>query len=188
MSKRTFVWLRDDGRVHTLETCFYCFDGGRHVALGHITGVTDTAPVCLTYRVECDESWSTRAVRVERLNSNLPCLALYADGKGHWTDHAGRDVESLHGCIDVDVSLTPFTNTLPIRRLSKALHTPTEINVVYLDIAHWKHERVRQRYTRLAPNQYRYEGIFRDFQAVLKVDDDGFALHYPGLFDRIGSS
>jgi hypothetical protein len=42
---------------------------------------------------------------------------LSADGKGRWFDAKGTHLAELDGCIDIDISATPFTNTLPIRRL-----------------------------------------------------------------------
>ena len=43
-------------------------------------------------------------------------LHLESDGEGHWQEN-GKDRPDLHGCIDIDIQATPFTNTLPIRRL-----------------------------------------------------------------------
>jgi hypothetical protein len=33
--------------------------------------------------------------------------------------------------------------------------------------------------------EYRYEGIFRNFTANMKVDVDGFVIDYPTLFTRL---
>ncbi|WP_165501349.1 putative glycolipid-binding domain-containing protein [Pedobacter psychrodurus] len=37
-------------------------------------------------------------------------------------------------CLDIDISLTPFTNTLSIRRLVFNGHLRNRIEVVYIDI------------------------------------------------------
>ncbi|MBA3412108.1 MAG: putative glycolipid-binding domain-containing protein [Actinobacteria bacterium] len=42
---------------------------------------------------------------------------LRANGRGEWRGSDGRARAEFAGCIDVDVSTTPFTNSLPVRRL-----------------------------------------------------------------------
>jgi hypothetical protein len=37
----------------------------------------------------------------------------------------------------------------------------------------------------VAGREYTYEGIFRDFTATLKVDQDGIVGDYPTLFKRL---
>jgi hypothetical protein len=44
-------------------------------------------------------------------------LELISDGRGKWTDASGNPLPALDGAIDMDLSVSPFTNTLPIRRL-----------------------------------------------------------------------
>ena len=51
-----------------------------------------------------------------------PCeadLSLTGDGAGRWQID-GRDAPDLDGCLDLDIQVTPFTNSLPIRRLDLA--------------------------------------------------------------------
>ena len=69
------------------------------------------------FRIECDATW--RATAFEgRLIGDARRLELASDGAGHWRDGAGTELPHLDGAIDVDLPLTPFTNTLPIRRLA----------------------------------------------------------------------
>ncbi|HVU10099.1 MAG TPA: putative glycolipid-binding domain-containing protein, partial [Phototrophicaceae bacterium] len=44
-------------------------------------------------------------------------LHIVSDGHGKWRDADDNPLPELDGCIDVDISATPFTNTLPIRRI-----------------------------------------------------------------------
>jgi hypothetical protein len=91
----------------------------------------------------------------------------------------------------VDLSATPFTNTLPIRRLSLREGESSEIGVVYVDVPVMRLDVSRQRYTCLERDAdgglYRYEdrGSFRGFAADLPVDADGLVLDYPGIFRRL---
>jgi uncharacterized protein len=66
------------------------------------------------YVVRCDRSWRTRELILDPLDGSDP-LHLRSSGEGDWRDASGRALAELRGCIDVDLSATPFTNTLPIR-------------------------------------------------------------------------
>ena len=61
-------------------------------------------------------------------------VCLRADGAGNWTDADGTPLPALQGCVDVDLSGSPFTNTLPIRRLGDNLRARQEIRVTYIDL------------------------------------------------------
>ena len=75
------------------------------------------APFRLSYLIQCDATTRLRGARV-RIETPAECLVdLRADGLGNWTDGSGRELSVLAGCIDIDIAATPFTNTLPIRRL-----------------------------------------------------------------------
>ena len=72
------------------------------------------------------------------------------------------------GCIDVDISAAPFTNTLPIRRLGLMKGERREIRVAYLALPALTVEPADQAYTCIEPQRrYLYEKLFRQFQAEL---------------------
>ncbi|MCH5685070.1 putative glycolipid-binding domain-containing protein [Niabella sp. W65] len=85
----------------------------------------------------------------------------------------------------IDISLTPFTNTLPINNLNMTIDQEQEIAVIYIDILNGDVKPVRQRYRKLTETKYRYENVPNDFTAAIQVDKDGFVVLYPGLFERI---
>jgi hypothetical protein len=72
-------------------------------------------PFGLTFGLEVDGSWNVTRSAISLGNGRS--LVLRSDGKGHWTDCHGVSLPELNGCIDIDISATPLTNTLPIRRL-----------------------------------------------------------------------
>jgi hypothetical protein len=88
----------------------------------------------------------------------------------------------------VDVAETPFTNTLPIRRLRLSPGESAEIAVAYFDGAELQPWPEPQRYTRLQKGEegelYRIESLDGGFTADLAVDADGLVVDYPGLFRR----
>lgn len=135
------------------------------------------------YSIRCDAAWRVRHACISVAGGGR--LELYADGEGHWQDGDGKPIDALDGCIDIDLTASCFTNTLPIRRLHEVLDMRQEIDVAWVRIPELTVEKARQAYTRLGVNAYRYEGVGRGFQADLQVDDEGVVLLYPGLFKRV---
>jgi hypothetical protein len=92
----------------------------------------------------------------------------------------------LAGAIDIDISITPFTNTLPIRRLRLETGQAEDILAVYLQLPGLSVTTDRQRYTCLELNRrYRYESLDSDFTREIEVDAHGLVVTYPGLFRRV---
>jgi hypothetical protein len=79
---------------------------------------------------------------------------------------------------------TPFTNTLPIRRLGLKPGESAEILAVYVRVPDLAVTTDRQRYTRLGERCYRYDSVDTDFTREVEVDERGLVVNYPGLFRR----
>ena len=160
---------------------------GTIVADGLVIGVTEGRPFRVAYEVRCDADWRVRAARVG-VPGESPRVELYSDGEGNWTGLEGRALTYLKGCEYVDISETPFTNTLPIRRLDLPPGGSGEIAVAYFDGTELQPWPEPQRYTRLEANDgggvYRFLSLDGGFTADLPVDSDGLVLDYPGLFRR----
>jgi uncharacterized protein len=129
-----------------------------------------------------------REVRVATPDSERPILELLADGEGRWKRRGGEPLPELDGCIDVDISATPFTNTLPIRRLGLEPGESEVLAVTYIRIPESLVGPERQRYgcleARVDGGLYRFEALPSGFAAELPVDADGLVIDYPGLFRR----
>lgn len=175
-----FVWA-DDSRTG-LDRLVVTRSPGRIVATGHVIG-PEATPFEVDYLVECDESWRTRLVRIsDKVSGRI--LELRAAGDGTWTDGNDAELPPLNGAIDVDISATPFTNTLPIRRLELAIGGSADITTAYIAVPDFTMSADPQRYTRTAEGTYRFESLDSDFTRDITVDRDGFVLDYPGLFYR----
>ncbi len=136
-----------------------------------------------SYTIRCDARWRVRQVEVRVAGGAV--LLLRADGEGRWSGPDGAPLPALGGCIDVDLTCTPFTNTLPIRRLGEALREREEIRVAYITLPEASVMPSRQAYTRLGEGRYRFESLSNPFQADIETDADGLVVHYPGLFRRL---
>lgn len=138
----------------------------------------------IEYLIKANDKWETTSFQLKTQVSNKrEVLNYYSDGKGNWTKN-GKPVNEFNDCIDIDIPLTPFTNTLPINRLKLSIHESRQIKVLYLDLLNDEIKPVRQTYTRLSQNQYKYENVPNDFEAIITVDESGFVVDYPDLFVR----
>ena len=162
-------------------------DGGV-VANGMVIGLEAGRPFRIGHEIRCDGRWGVRELRVAAPDSEQPVLELLADGEGHWKRGGGEPVPELDGCIDVDISATPFTNTLPIRRLRLKPGESEELMVTYIRVPELLVGPERQRYECLQAQAdgglYRFEALPSGFTAELPVDAKGLVIDYPGLFRR----
>ena len=165
-------------------------DGGV-VASGLVIGLEAGRPFRIGYEIRCDGRWRVREVRVATPDSEQPVLELLTDGEGRWKKRGGESVPELDGCIDVDISATPFTNTLPIRRLGLKPGEFEQLMVTYVRVPELLVGPEKQRYGCLEAQAdnglYRFEALPSGFTAELPVDAEGLVIDYPGLFRRAWS-
>jgi Putative glycolipid-binding len=81
------------------------------VAEGVVISTDERLHFAATYRIECDPTWRVTRTLVRLVGADT-LIELTSDGTGHWRDGSGTPLPRLAGAIDVDVSATPFTNTL----------------------------------------------------------------------------
>lgn len=151
----------------------------------------------LRWRVAWDDAWRTRRAEVERLDGPRGGFVLDADGHGTWREDRGDGSgpaprPDLAGCIDTDLAATPFTNTLPIRRLSPPPGSVVSLRVAYLDLPALVVRPLTQRYVRHprtdgadGPDRWRYEDEAGAVIDGIATDAEGLVLTYPGIFERV---
>jgi uncharacterized protein len=139
-------------------------------------------PLEVSYRVEADQVGHTRAVYLT-LNEGdgRTSHTLLADGAGGWAWEGGPDLDEVAGAVDVDLTVTPATNTLPIRRLAGLeVGEAADLRMAWVQFPGLEVIPSAQRYQRLAADRWRFST--GDFEAELVVDPDGLVLDYGGLF------
>ena len=161
-------------------------DAGQIVAEAAVLGIMDDEVFAAPYKICCDAEWRVKHVQINEIGSDLTA-ELASDGAGNWTNGAGTAQPQLARAIDIDISITPFTNTLlPICRLNLQSGQAQEILVVYVQLPPIAITTDRQRYTCLETGRrYRYESLDSDFTREIEVDASGLVTNYPGLFRRI---
>jgi hypothetical protein len=158
-------------------------DAGWHLA-GTVVVALDEHPAEVRYAVTCDVSWNTRAVSVGLTPSATEhSLELRIDQQQRWWN--GEDeLADVRGCVDVDLSVTPATNTLPIRRLQLPIGQSVDVTAAWVKFPDLTIQPLDQRYTRLSERRYRYESGGGSFEAEIEVDDLGLVSRYEGGWER----
>ena len=128
----------------------------------------------IKYTLTLDASWRVKTLNLELLDTKEK-IKLESDGHGNWSNDTGI-IPKLHGAIDIDITATPFTNTIPIRRLKLGMKQQAEILVVYVTIPELSFDIDRQRYTRVSKYIYLFEQINNNFTRKIKVDKDGLVV------------
>lgn len=177
-------WI-DDGLEHLRVTR----TEERAVADGAIVRALGTTPFRAAYRITCDGDWKFQRVELQVGTDHDRSLVLTSDGNGRWHDADGSELSRLRGCFEIDISATPFTNTLAIGRLQLAVGQSADLLAAYIRLPELTVEAVPQRYTCVergeARSAFKYEGLFRNFTAVLPVDENLLVLDYPQTFRRV---
>jgi hypothetical protein len=169
---------------YSLENCLVDIRPGQSEITSTIIGKYTEVLYKVDYTIRTNQHWETIHVEINAQHQDLTQhVILKGDGKGNWILN-NKPAHEFDGCIDVDIPLTPFTNTIPIRRLKLGESEAKEISVVYCDLLQQQLKPVRQQYTRLSENCYQYENVPNDFEATIEVDDDGLVVNYPQLFVR----
>lgn len=182
MTERRWRWVWQPNLGEGAEE--FTFRSGERglEARGAVAAMLEGKPLKASYLVETDSAWRTRRVRVDVIGGGV--LEILSDGNGRWRRADGTALPELDGCLDPDISMTPFTNTVAIRRLGSPVGEAAEIKVAYILVPELSLRAAPQRYTRLADRLWRFDGLDIDFTADITVDEDGFVVDYPGLFRR----
>ena len=165
---------------------------------GETNAMIDGLPVEVNYTVRVDREWNTRLVKIKQVHygvvpgySSTKRCTLKRDPYGRWTASSGNDRPRLSGIqslTDIDIQVTPATNTLPIRRLNLAVGESAGVTAAWFRIPEFRVEPLRQRYTRTAEDTYLYESPDHDFTATLTVDDLGLVITYDPGWVRLAST
>ena len=141
-------------------------------------------PFSLTCDWELGGDWRTQSLNLSLRNKDGDTsLRIERAGEAAWRVDGQRD-RRFDGCLEPDLSATPFCNLLGIRALGCESGALTAL---YIEAATLELTPSNQRYERLGPGEWRYidEGVAAGFEAVLKLDSQGLVASYEGLFEML---
>jgi uncharacterized protein len=171
------LWQASDGGA---EVCHLERAGRGWGLRGTVLTHEAKRPIEIRYSVTVNSTWVTTDVAVQIAIAGGEPRELSELG-ALWSETARP--RRYRACVDVDLSFTPATNTLPIRRLGLGIGDEAQIDVAWLVWPELDVRPVRQVYARLAEHRYRYTQD--DFTAEIVVDDQGLVLEYEGLWRTV---
>ena len=110
-------------------------------------------------------------------------LVIAANASREWTIN-GQACPQVAGCDDVDLSFTPATNLLPIRRLALGIGARAAVRSAWLRVPELTLQPLDQVYARISDTQYHYESDHGTFTATLDVSPAGLVTRYSGLWEE----
>lgn len=171
-----------------IEHCTVLSDEAGWRLEGTVVTALAGKPTRVRYSIRCDLGWNTRYVRITmNWGAERTQLTLGATDERLWTIN-DSPAANLTGCTDVDLGVTPSTNTLPINRLKLAIDAAAEITAAMVLFPSLEIMPARQRYTRLDAQLYRYEGLDTGYTSELTVNDLGLVTDYAGAWTLVAES
>jgi hypothetical protein len=167
---------------HSIEHCTWEDSATGNEIVSTITGTYENKIYTVEYRIETNVNWETKSVRIHTKIDNTEDVTALEKIDEKWFLN-GVLTDEFNAIYDIDISLTPFTNTLPVRRLKLMEYEKQVIAVIYFDVLEKQIKPVKQIYTRLTGDKYRYENYDKSFTADIHTDEDGLVKDYPTLFE-----
>ncbi len=183
MTSQVVRWRKIDG--HGLELLRLRFEPDTLAARSHVVDAGD-APFAVHYEWQLDANWRTRSLHLTVYQDSERELYIERTGDSTWRiDRSARP--DLDGCEEIDLSITPFCNTLALRRFGGPPGAAGELTALYVGFPDLAISPSRQRYEQLDSHVFRYIdlGVVNGFKADLTVDENGLVREYPTLFERV---
>jgi hypothetical protein len=174
------LWRRLDQAGH--DSALLREDAAGAVVEGTAVFSEASRPCRLDYRIVCDAGWRTVSARITGwLDATALDVAIDVDAARRWTFNGGP-CQDVQGCDDIDLSFTPATNLLPIRRSQLAVGQKVAVRAAWLRFPAMSLETLDQTYERVSESRYRYESGGGSFVALLETNGVGLVTRYPGLW------
>lgn len=164
------------------EFCQLISQGNHWLLHGIAIFLYQQNPCWLEYQIMCDSAWRTVSADVHGwLAKTEISVQIKVASNQHWWLN-GIEIPEVEDCVDLDLNFSPSTNTIAIRRLNLAVGEMADITAAWLRFPSFTLEPLAQRYHRLEEESYRYESGNGQFVADLRVNQAGFVVDYPGIW------
>src|SRR4051794_11998129 len=182
MQSSCILWRRLDRPGHDVARLKESDNGS--ILEGTAVFVEDYQPCRLDYHVVLDTVWRTVAVGVSGWLGLQPIEVNAAvNAKREWVIN-GRACPEVQDCDDIDLSFSPATNLLPIRRMSLPVGEKAFVRAAWLRFPACVLEPLDQTYERVGDRSYQYESAGGAFVARLEVSAIGFVTRYADLWQE----
>lgn len=164
------------------DTCRLAHTDHGWLLMGHARFHNDDRFAALDYVIRCTDNWQTLDADIAGTHGDLD-VRLHIDHRnGGW--HVNDTPQTgLMGATDIDLSFTPATNLIPLRRLAKQQDDTLTIRAAWLHYPAAKLAPLDQSYKRTPTyGLVSYQAEQTAFSTTLEVNDAGFVTLYPDLW------
>ena len=168
---------------HSLENCIVDVSNTVTEINSTIIGFYEEKIYLAEYCIKTNKDWETFFVELKYRHSNNQVKLILKKENDSWLLNNAKANE-FNNCFDIDISLSPLTNSLAVNRLKLSNNQEQKIKVIYINILEQELKPVEQIYKRLSKTKYLYQNVPNDFEAEIEVDESGFVVSYPSLFKR----
>lgn len=136
------------------------------------------------YVLKIDRNWCIQEFEIKTEIGGHKNLIIGTNAAGLWSIN-GIPRPEFNEFLFIDISVTPFTNTLPINNLLLDIGQSKSIDVIYINILENEIKPVKQLYCRKKKDEYLYDNLDTVFSSSITVDQKGIVKSYPGLFELV---
>ncbi len=148
------------------------------------TATGDVGREAVTYVLRLSATWQVRQFLLFR-DLDEPDLWLGTDGTGRWGEMNGAHRHDLDGCTDIDLGVTPFTTSVPIRRLPLEVGEGADVTPAAVDVETLGVVPKPQRLERLTARRFRRTLLDTGEIIEFDVDEYGLVHDEPDAFRRL---
>jgi hypothetical protein len=135
----------------------------------------------LDYRILCNSRWETLGAEVLGWVGDEKVKLRIAKTRDNAWSINDLSAPQAKGCLDIDLSFSPSTNLLPIRRLNLEIGQEAEVRAAWLKFPDMTLHPLLQRFRRISEHRYFYDSEI-GFSTELEVNAEGFVVDYPPLW------
>lgn len=148
------------------------------------TATGEVGREAVSYVIRLSATWQVRQFLLFR-DLDEPDLWLGADGTGRWGEMNGAHRHDLAGCTDIALACTPFTHSVPIRRLQLPVGESADVVAAAVDVETLGAVAVRHRFERMAPRRFQRTDLDSGVIVTFDVDEYGLVHDVPDGYRRL---
>jgi uncharacterized protein len=191
---KTVIWENIDGSDYSIEYFDLISKRDEYILRGTVILLLEQIPILVRYEIVCDRGWKTRSVRISQQISKQEnrYLDLRVNQDQIWrkqskgpSSYSSTVIGFASGLYDIDLQLTPATNSLPINRCGLKDGDSQQIQVLWIGFPGLILEQQEQIYSKINNRLYKFEIPSTCFEKRLLVDELGLVIDYDNLWHRL---
>lgn len=165
------------------DSCRLCRASDGWLLVGHARFHDAAGFAALDYVIRCDGGWRTTSADVGGMHAGREVqMRILREGAQWWLNEIAQP--EVAGAEDLDLSFTPASNLMPLRRLAGGRRRTLQLRAAWLDYPDGLLRPLDQIYRRGAlPGVVIYEARQTGTSARLGVHASGFVTLYPGAWE-----